>query len=156
MRNSDRGSPSALFLAARRAASPVAWLNCRRGTLIRAKRRRSSGSVFRICLDEYLDGLLARVDVDTNGRIAKIHLVSATILSPDDGVGHVYFRSPSLALQTAVGLRIDGTKIALVPGTEPQLVVFCEILEARVHPVDADPRFLGRRDSIQLAQVLAG
>jgi hypothetical protein len=48
----------------------------------------------------------------------------------------------SLALQATVGLRIDGAKIAPVPGTEPQLVVFCEILEARVHPVDADPRFL--------------
>ena len=33
------------FLVARRAASPVAWLNCWRGTLISAKRRRSSGSV---------------------------------------------------------------------------------------------------------------
>ena len=33
------------FLVARRAASPVAWLNCWRGTLTSAKRRRSSGSV---------------------------------------------------------------------------------------------------------------
>src|SRR5260370_26608490 len=36
------------------------------------------------------------------------------------------------------GLRIDGTKITIVSGTEPQLVVFCEILGAHVQPVDAD------------------
>src|SRR5262249_3131379 len=48
------------------------------------------GKRFRICLDEYLDGLLARVDLDTNGRIAKIHLVSATIFPSDNGVSHVY------------------------------------------------------------------
>ena len=32
--------------------------------------------------------------------------------------------------------------IALVPRTKPQVVIFCEILEARIHPVDADPRLL--------------
>jgi hypothetical protein len=44
----------------------------------------------KISLDEYLDGLLTRVDLHTDGRITKIHLVSATILSPDDGVGHAF------------------------------------------------------------------
>src|SRR5437899_2969663 len=39
-------------------------------------------------------------------------------------------QSRSLAL-TAVRLRTDGAKIALGPGTEPQLVVFREILQAR-------------------------
>ena len=48
---------------------------------------------FRICLDEYLDGFLARVDLDTNRRIAKIHFVSAPIVSANDGVGHLYSRS---------------------------------------------------------------
>jgi hypothetical protein len=39
-------------------------------------------------------------------------------------------------------LRIDCTKIALGPGTEPQLVLLGKILEACVHPVDANPRLL--------------
>jgi hypothetical protein len=42
----------------------------------------------KICLDEYLDGFLARVNFDANRRIAKIDLVSATVFSSNDGVCH--------------------------------------------------------------------
>jgi hypothetical protein len=79
--------------------------------------------------------------VATQPTLRLCHI--ARCLLPRGELVHLSLGSwPSLALQTTVGLRIDGTKIALVPGTEAQLVVFCEVLEARVHPVDADPRFL--------------
>jgi hypothetical protein len=43
----------------------------------------------KVCLDEYFDRLFAGVDFNADRRIAKIHFVSATILSPDDGVRHL-------------------------------------------------------------------
>jgi hypothetical protein len=43
-------------------------------------------------------------------------------------------RSPSLALQTAVGLRIDGTKIALVPGTGVRPAMSIASSRARSRP----------------------
>jgi hypothetical protein len=41
-----------------------------------------------IRLDGNLDGLFAGVDFDTDSRVAKVHLVSSSVLSSDDGVGH--------------------------------------------------------------------
>ena len=38
---------------------------------------------FKICLNKNLDSLVTGVDFDTDRGIAKIHFVSATILSPD-------------------------------------------------------------------------
>jgi hypothetical protein len=46
------------------------------------------GMRLKICLDEYFDRLFAGVDFNTNRRITEIYFVSATILSPDDGVRH--------------------------------------------------------------------
>jgi hypothetical protein len=36
----------------------------------------------------------------------------------------------------------DCARVAFVSGAEPQLVIFCEIVEASVHPLDADPRLI--------------
>src|SRR5713226_8649571 len=43
-------------------------------------------------------------------------------------------RNNLLLALTAVRLRTDCAKIALGPGTELQLVILCEIVQARVHP----------------------
>jgi hypothetical protein len=52
----------------------------------------------KICFDEDLDRFLARINLNAYGRIPKINLVSATILSSDDGIGHfcVSFRRAQL------------------------------------------------------------
>jgi hypothetical protein len=39
-------------------------------------------------LDENLDRFLARVNLDPNGIIAEVHLMSATVLSAYDGMAH--------------------------------------------------------------------
>ena len=41
-----------------------------------------------IRLDENLDGLFAGINLDTNRRIAKVDLVSPSVLSSNYGVGH--------------------------------------------------------------------
>src|SRR5258708_4424774 len=41
-----------------------------------------------IRLDENLDGLFARINLDTNGRVAEIDLVPSSVRSANDGVGH--------------------------------------------------------------------
>src|SRR5271169_3482397 len=41
-----------------------------------------------ICLDKNLDRLFAGVNLNTNRRIAKVHLVASSVLSSNDGVGH--------------------------------------------------------------------
>jgi len=41
-----------------------------------------------IRLDEYFNGFFAGIDFNANWCIAKIHFVSATIVSPDDGIRH--------------------------------------------------------------------
>jgi hypothetical protein len=74
--------------AARRADAAVASLNRCRGMLRRAKRRRPSRS-FEVRLDENLDGLFAGVDLNSNGVVAKVHLVASSVLPSDDGVGIV-------------------------------------------------------------------
>src|SRR5262245_16314291 len=43
---------------------------------------------FEICLNEDLDGLLAGINVDADGRITEIYLMSATVAPPDDRVRH--------------------------------------------------------------------
>jgi hypothetical protein len=43
-----------------------------------------------IRLDKNLNRLLAGINLDTNGRIAKVHLVAAPVLSSNDGVGHYF------------------------------------------------------------------
>jgi hypothetical protein len=49
--------------------------------LIRAKRRRSCWECLGIRLDENLDGLFARINLDTNGRVAEIDLVASPVRS---------------------------------------------------------------------------
>jgi len=49
---------------------------------------------------------------------------------------------PLLVLQTSVWPRIDCAKIAFVSGAEPQAVIFGVVREARIQPVDADPRLV--------------
>ena len=39
-------------------------------------------------LDENLDGLFAGINLDTNRRVAEIDLVSSSVRSSNDGVGH--------------------------------------------------------------------
>ena len=41
-----------------------------------------------IRLDENLDGLFAGINLDTNGRVAKVDLVASSVFSSNDGVGH--------------------------------------------------------------------
>jgi hypothetical protein len=41
-----------------------------------------------IRLDENLDGLFARINLDTNGRVAEIDLVASSVRSANDGVWH--------------------------------------------------------------------
>jgi len=41
-----------------------------------------------IRLYENLDGLFAGINLDTNGRIAKVHLMASSVLSSNDGVRH--------------------------------------------------------------------
>ena len=41
-----------------------------------------------IRLDENFDGLFARINLDTNGRVAEIDLVASSVRSSNDGVGH--------------------------------------------------------------------
>ena len=41
-----------------------------------------------IRLDENLDGLFAGINLDTNRRVAEIDLVSSSVCSSNDGVGH--------------------------------------------------------------------
>jgi hypothetical protein len=41
-----------------------------------------------IRLDENLDGLFAGINLDTNGRVAEIDLVSSSVRSANNGVGH--------------------------------------------------------------------
>lgn len=62
----------------------------------RRRRRDDRRRVLALCrhsleirLDEYLHRFFARIDLDTNGRISKIDLVSPPVPAPDDGVGHL-------------------------------------------------------------------
>src|SRR5205085_12455878 len=41
-----------------------------------------------IRLDENLNGLFAGINLDTNGRVAKVDLVASSVLSSNNGVGH--------------------------------------------------------------------
>jgi hypothetical protein len=41
-----------------------------------------------IRLDKNLDGLFAGINLDTNGRVAKVNLVASSVLSSNDRVGH--------------------------------------------------------------------
>src|SRR5271156_2841833 len=41
-----------------------------------------------IRLDKNLNRLFAGINLDTNRRIAKVHLVASSVLSSNDGVGH--------------------------------------------------------------------
>jgi len=41
-----------------------------------------------IRLDENLDGFFAGINLDTNRRVAEIDLVSSSVRSSNDGVGH--------------------------------------------------------------------
>jgi hypothetical protein len=41
-----------------------------------------------IRLDENLDGLFAGVHLDTDSRVAEVHLMAASVLSSNDGAGH--------------------------------------------------------------------
>jgi hypothetical protein len=49
----------------------------------------------KVCLDEYLNRFLARINLNPNGRIPKVDLVSATILSSNNGMRHFYFAPQS-------------------------------------------------------------
>jgi hypothetical protein len=42
-----------------------------------------------IHLDENLDGLFAGINLDSNGRVAKVDLVPSSVHSSNDGVGHM-------------------------------------------------------------------
>jgi hypothetical protein len=48
----------------------------------------------KICFDEDLDGFLGRINFDPYGRFPKIYLVSAIILSADDGMRHFCVSPP--------------------------------------------------------------
>src|SRR5712691_7982904 len=77
-------------------AEKVAWDvdYCKATSLFRQR--------LKICLDENLDGLPAGINFDTDRRIAKIYLMSATVLPPNNSVRHS--RSPSLPQTPSVGL----------------------------------------------------
>jgi hypothetical protein len=72
----------------RRAAVAVASLNRWRETLTRAKRRRSSGSVSKSASMKISTVSSLGINLDTNRRVAEIDLVSSSVRSSNDGVGH--------------------------------------------------------------------
>jgi hypothetical protein len=41
-----------------------------------------------IRLDENFEGFLARINLDTNGRVAKVDFMASSVLSSNNGVGH--------------------------------------------------------------------
>jgi hypothetical protein len=41
-----------------------------------------------IRLDENFDGLVAGINLDTNGRVAKVNLAASSVFSSNDSVGH--------------------------------------------------------------------
>jgi hypothetical protein len=42
----------------------------------------------KVCLDEYLNRFIACINLNPNGRISEIYLVSSTVLSSDNGMRH--------------------------------------------------------------------
>ena len=64
-----------------------------------------------IRLDENLDGLFAGINLDTNGRVVEIDLVSSPVRSANNGVGHcrLAFRDQWRRLgETAVRWTFEG------------------------------------------------
>jgi hypothetical protein len=53
----------------------------------------SPPGAFRIRVDENLVGLVGGMNLDTNGRVAKVHFVASSILSSNDGVRHLVWLS---------------------------------------------------------------
>jgi hypothetical protein len=72
----------------RRVAAAVASLNRWRGMLRRAKRRRSSGNVSKSASMKISTVSSLGTNLDTNRRVAEIDLVSSSVRSSNDGVGH--------------------------------------------------------------------
>jgi hypothetical protein len=74
---------------------------------------------FEIRLHENLDGLFAGVNLDTNGRVAKINLVASSVRSSNDGVGHWVWLSEI----GGVGLakRLSGGRARDVSGHFPSI-----------------------------------
>jgi hypothetical protein len=72
-----------------------------------------------IRLDENLDGLFAGINLDTNGRVAKVHLVASTVRSSNDGVRHWVWLSEI----SGVGLakRLSGAQSSDVSGHFPSI-----------------------------------
>jgi hypothetical protein len=50
---------------------------------------------FKVCLYKDLNGITAGVNVDANGRIAKIDFVTSSVLSSNDRMGHVRIAPPN-------------------------------------------------------------
>jgi hypothetical protein len=75
--------------------------------------------VLEIRLDENLDGFFARINVDTNGRVAEIDLVASSVRSANDGVGHWVWLSEI----SGVGLakRLSGGQSRDVSGHFPSI-----------------------------------
>jgi hypothetical protein len=72
-----------------------------------------------IRLDENLDGLFAGINLDTNGRVAKVNLVASSVCSANDGVGHWVWLSEI----SGVGLakRLSGGQSRDVSGHFPSI-----------------------------------
>jgi hypothetical protein len=59
---------------------------------------------FEICLNEDLNGLLAGINFDADGRITEIYLVSASIAPSDDRMRH-FCATPGYTLKATHGCR---------------------------------------------------
>ena len=66
-----------------------------------------------IRLDENLDGLFAGINLDTNRRVAKVHLVASSVRSSNDGVGHYRLAFQGSAATSEI---INGESPRLVSG----------------------------------------
>ena len=58
-----------------------------------------------IRFDQNLHGLLARIDLDTNGRVAEVNLVASPVLSSNDSMRHQL-----LARNRSLGDRCSGSE----------------------------------------------
>jgi len=72
-----------------------------------------------IRIDENLDGLFARINLDTNGRVAEIDLVASSVRSANNGMGHWAWLSEI----SGVGLakRLSGGQSRDVSGHFPSI-----------------------------------
>jgi hypothetical protein len=72
----------------RRAAAAVASLKRVTGNVEKGEAPTLLREHLEVRFDENLNGLLARINLDTNGCVAEINLVASSVRSANDSMGH--------------------------------------------------------------------